>query len=213
MCRTNLGRLVTLTNPSCRCCPTPFTVGTTMILCTHYYESEATWWQLARTPRWWYIPGGDFQNKDGTCERSLGEFLFRKRNLELPKPSHPQTAPQMSALLSYIRGFAGPLARARVHFPGADSKFKHTLRPLRRRISVPERVPPALSQGDTSSSTVGRVGTGWLGKIALGTAFGVSSAVLVHAFHTGTMAAMELQVDLNSAEGDWKKIKGENLSS
>lgn len=52
----------------------------------------------------------------------------------------------------------------------------------------------------------------WLGTVALGAALGVSSAALIQSLHTGTLAAMALKVNLNSAEGDWKKIKAFLLS-
>lgn len=52
----------------------------------------------------------------------------------------------------------------------------------------------------------------WLGTVALGAALGVSSAALIQSLYTGTLAAMALKVNLNSAEGDWKKIKAFLLS-
>lgn len=45
------------------------------------------------------------------------------------------------------------------------------------------------------------------GLVALGAALGVSSAALIQSFYTGPLAAMALKFNLNSAEGDWKKIK------
>lgn len=43
-----------------------------------------------------------------------------------------------------------------------------------------------------------------MGKVAL-----AAAATLVHSLHTGTFTAMALKVNLSSAEGDWKEIKGE----
>lgn len=51
-----------------------------------------------------------------------------------------------------------------------------------------------------------------LGTVALGAALGVSSAALIQSLYTGTLAAMALKVNLNSAEGDWTKIKAFLLS-
>lgn len=53
---------------------------------------------------------------------------------------------------------------------------------------------------------------GWLGKFALGTAFGVSTAVLVQSLHTGAFTAMALKINLDSDKEDWKKTKDYLLS-
>lgn len=52
----------------------------------------------------------------------------------------------------------------------------------------------------------------WLGTVALGSALGVSSAALIQSLYTGPLTAMALKVNLNSAEGDWKKVKAFLLS-
>lgn len=64
------------------------------------------------------------------------------------------------------------------------------------------------SRGGGPSSARGK--RDWL--VALGVALGVSSVALIQSFYTGTLAAMALKVNLNSAEGDWKKIKDFLLS-
>ncbi|XP_038555682.1 ADP-ribose glycohydrolase MACROD1 isoform X2 [Micropterus salmoides] len=142
---------------------------------------------------------------------------------------------QISALFSYIRAplFTGPLSRVRADFKGAGVKFKHILNtgrpqfggkpatsPLRGHINVALRTekfsttPTAAlwksSQGNGSSSPRGR--RGWLGKVALGAALGVSTVVVVQSLHTGTLTAMALKINLNSAEGDWKETKDFLLS-
>ncbi|XP_035506316.2 ADP-ribose glycohydrolase MACROD1 isoform X1 [Scophthalmus maximus] len=67
------------------------------------------------------------------------------------------------------------------------------------------------SPGNGPSSPRGR--RGWLGKLALGAAVGVSAVALVLALRTrGTLAAMPRKVNLNSAEGNWKEIKDVLLS-
>lgn len=53
---------------------------------------------------------------------------------------------------------------------------------------------------------------GWLGKFALGTAFGVSTAVLVQSLHTGAFTGMALKINLDSDKEDWKETKGNLLS-
>ncbi|XP_070769336.1 ADP-ribose glycohydrolase MACROD1 isoform X2 [Enoplosus armatus] len=144
---------------------------------------------------------------------------------------------QMSALFSYIRAplYTGPLYRVRADFQGAGVKFRHILAPgspqvggkpatspLRGHINVALRAEKfsttttttaALwksSQRNGSSSPRGR--RGWLGKVALGAVLGVSTVALVQSLHTGTLTAMALKVNLNSAEGDWKETKDFLLS-
>lgn len=140
-------------------------------------------------------------------------------------------APQMSALFSYIRAplCTGPLSRTRANFQGAGVKFKHILtcgspqlgaKPatsavrghingaLRAEKFSTSTTTAALwksSQVNGCSSPRGR--RGWLGKVALGAALGVSTAALVQSLHTGTLTAMALKVNLDSADGDWKKTK------
>ncbi|XP_031158888.1 ADP-ribose glycohydrolase MACROD1 isoform X3 [Sander lucioperca] len=141
---------------------------------------------------------------------------------------------QISALFSYIRAplCTGPLSRVRADFQGAGVKFKHILTPGSLRLGgKPEKSPvrghinaalraekfstttAALlksNQGNASSSPRGM--RGWLGKVALGAALGVSTVALVHSLHTGTVTAMDRKVKLNSAEGDWKETKDFLLS-
>uniref|UniRef100_A0A4W6EZF4 Mono-ADP ribosylhydrolase 1 n=1 Tax=Lates calcarifer TaxID=8187 RepID=A0A4W6EZF4_LATCA len=141
---------------------------------------------------------------------------------------------QIAALRSYVRALpctTGPLSRVRADFQRAGVKFKHILAPgspqlggkpatspLRRgHISAALRAEKfsttALcksSQGSGSSSPPGR--RGWLGKVVFGAALGVSTVTLVQSLHTGTVAAMALKVNLNSAEGDWKETKDFLLS-
>lgn len=138
---------------------------------------------------------------------------------------------QISALFSYVRVFprtASPLSRVRADFQAAGVKFKHLTpgspqlgaKPATSRdrghINVARRAEKFLattaalwksSQRSGVSSAWGR--RGWIGKVALGAALGVSTVVLVQSVHTGTLAAMALKVNLNSAEGHWKDTKGE----
>ncbi|XP_041800217.1 ADP-ribose glycohydrolase MACROD1 isoform X2 [Chelmon rostratus] len=142
---------------------------------------------------------------------------------------------QISALLSYVRVplFTGPLSRVRANFQGAGVKFKHVLTPgtpqlggkpatspVRGHINVDVRTEKfsttttaavwKSNQGSGSSSPRGR--RGWLSKVALGAALGVSTVALVQSLHTGTLTAMSLKVNLNSAEGDLKETKDFLLS-
>lgn len=143
---------------------------------------------------------------------------------------------QISALFSYVRALpstTGPFSRVRADFQRAGVKFKHIIAPgspqpggkpatspLRGHINAALRAEKfstttaaaALwksSQGNGSFSPWGR--RGWLGKVALGAALGVSTVALVQSLHTGTLAAMALKINLNSAEGDWKETKGETV--
>ncbi|XP_039975558.1 ADP-ribose glycohydrolase MACROD1 isoform X3 [Xiphias gladius] len=144
---------------------------------------------------------------------------------------------QISALFSYVRALpstTGPFSRVRADFQRAGVKFKHIIAPgspqpggkpatspLRGHINAALRAEKfstttaaaALwksSQGNGSFSPWGR--RGWLGKVALGAALGVSTVALVQSLHTGTLAAMALKINLNSAEGDWKETKDFLLS-
>ncbi|XP_042274846.1 ADP-ribose glycohydrolase MACROD1 isoform X6 [Thunnus thynnus] len=142
---------------------------------------------------------------------------------------------QMSALFSYVRAplFTVPLPRVRTDIQRAGIKFKHIFTPgspqlggkpatspLRGHIHAAPRAEKLLtttralwrsSQGSSPSSSP-RGKSVWLGRVALGTALGVSAAALVQSLHTGTLAAMALKVNLNSAEGDWKETKDFLLS-
>nr|XP_020446963.1 O-acetyl-ADP-ribose deacetylase MACROD1 isoform X1 [Monopterus albus] len=142
---------------------------------------------------------------------------------------------QMSALFSYIRALprtTGPLTRVRAGFQGAGVKFKHILTPggpqlgakpaislfrghintafRAEKFSTTAAVLWKSSQGNGFSSLRGT--RGWLGKVACGAALGVSTVALIQALHTGTLTAMALKVDLNSAEGDWKETREVLLS-
>ncbi|KAM9357266.1 ADP-ribose glycohydrolase MACROD1 isoform 3-T3 [Symphorus nematophorus] len=145
-------------------------------------------------------------------------------------------APQMSALFSYIRTplCTGPLSRTRTNFQGAGVKFKHILTsgspqlvakpatsPVRGHIngalraekfSTSTTTAGLWNSGRVNGSSSPRGSRGWLGKVALGAALGVSTAVLVQSLHTGTLTAMALKVNLDSAEGDWKETKDFLLS-
>lgn len=135
---------------------------------------------------------------------------------------------QMSALFTYKFPLCtGPLSRVTANFQGAGAKFKHFLSPGNQQFV--KKHPTSLcshfniaprgenfsktaalwtpSQGSGSSVYRGR--RGFLGKFALGAAAGLSIATLVQSLHTGAVTAMALKINLNSAEGDWKKIKGE----
>lgn len=137
---------------------------------------------------------------------------------------------QISALFTYKFPLCtGPLSRVTANFQGAGAKFKHILSPGSRQFV--KKHPTSLcghyniaprgesfpntaaiwtpSQGRGSSVYRGR--RGFLGKLALGAAAGLSVATLVQSLHTGAVTAMALKINLNFAEGDWKKIKGEKL--
>lgn len=111
---------------------------------------------------------------------------------------------QMSVRVS-ITSVPGSLSRVGVRFkPPATSA-------LRSSISSPRQAKPfststAAAQWNRSTSST-RTRTGWLGRVALGAALGLSAAAVVRSVHTGAIAAMANKVDLDSAEGDWKEIK------
>ncbi|KAM7389861.1 hypothetical protein PAMP_023811 [Pampus punctatissimus] len=129
---------------------------------------------------------------------------------------------QMSALFSYVRGplCTGPLPRVRtgIHFkhiltPGSPQPGgTPATSPLRGHITA----APRGQRFSTTTAAVGRSSprwrAGWLGRVAIGAAFGVSAAALVQSLHTGTLAAMTHKVNLNSADGDWKETKDLLLS-
>ncbi|KAM7417530.1 hypothetical protein PAMA_017256 [Pampus argenteus] len=124
---------------------------------------------------------------------------------------------QMSALFSYVRGplCTGPLPRVRT-----DIHFKHILTPGSPQLRGTPATSPlrgyitAASRAQGFSTTPAALGrssprwrAGWLRRVAIGAAFGVSAAALVKSLHTGTLAAMAQKVNLNSADGDWKETK------
>lgn len=133
---------------------------------------------------------------------------------------------QMSALFAYKSPLC-PLPRITANFQGAGAKFKHILSPgsqhfvkkpptslcghfdIAPRGATFSKSAVVCTSSQKSGSSTCRGGRGILGKIALGLAAGVSTATLVQSLHTGTFTAMAITVNLNSAEGDWKEIKGE----
>uniref|UniRef100_A0A096LTZ2 Mono-ADP ribosylhydrolase 1 n=1 Tax=Poecilia formosa TaxID=48698 RepID=A0A096LTZ2_POEFO len=137
-----------------------------------------------------------------------------------------------SARVSHIRALpCSALSRIRADFQTAGVKFRHLLppgspqlrgtgvtSPVRSHINTAVRgdrfsTTAALrksSQANGSSSPRGR--RGWLGKFALGAAFGVGTGALVQALHTGVLTAMPLKINLDSAERDWKEAKDFLLS-
>lgn len=79
-----------------------------------------------------------------------------------------------------------------------------------RKFSTTSSALCKFSQRGGPSAPRGR--RHWLGAVAFGAALGLSSAALTQSLFTGTVTAMALKVNLNSAEGDWKKIKAFLLS-
>ncbi|XP_031718368.1 ADP-ribose glycohydrolase MACROD1-like isoform X1 [Anarrhichthys ocellatus] len=135
---------------------------------------------------------------------------------------------QISALFSYIRAplRTGSLSRVCADFQGAGVRFKHILTPgslqlggkpatspVRGHITSglrAEKFATKSSQSNGSSSPRGR--RDWLGQVALGAALGASTVALVQCLHTGIVTAMARNVNLDSAEGDWKETKDSLLS-
>lgn len=134
----------------------------------------------------------------------------------------------MSALFrSKFSLCTGPLSCVTANFQGSGAKFKHFLSHGGQQFV--KKHPPSLCghsniarRGENftktvalwtpshgSGSSVYRGRRGFLGKLALGAATGLSIATLVQSLHTGAVSAMALKINLNTAEGDWKKIKGE----
>ncbi|XP_077956692.1 ADP-ribose glycohydrolase MACROD1 isoform X5 [Gasterosteus aculeatus] len=127
---------------------------------------------------------------------------------------------RMSSLFSHVRA-----ALSRVRADRCD-RFKHGLTPgslqlgarpatgpvrghvkaaLRAERSSPgDGGPPALSPGRR----------GWPGRVAFGAAavLGASTVALVRSLHAGKVTATARKVDLNSADGDWRKTKEYLLS-
>lgn len=143
---------------------------------------------------------------------------------------------QTSALFSHVRALlprtTGPLPRVRADFQAAGVKFKHILTAGSPQLGVKPATSPhrshinAALRAEKFSTTAAaalwkcshqagppsaRGRRGWLGKLALGAALGVGTVALVQPLHTGSLAAMALKVNLNSAEGDWKETKGETV--
>ncbi|XP_041845915.1 ADP-ribose glycohydrolase MACROD1 [Melanotaenia boesemani] len=141
-------------------------------------------------------------------------------------------AHQVLARVSHIRALprtTGPLSRVRADFHRTGVKFKHIFTlgslqlggkpatsPVRGHINAALRVDSfsttatakafwRSSQAKGSSSP--RANRGWLGKLALGAALGVSTVALVQSLHTGVITAMALKINLDSAQGDWKETK------
>ncbi|XP_030000680.1 ADP-ribose glycohydrolase MACROD1 isoform X1 [Sphaeramia orbicularis] len=138
---------------------------------------------------------------------------------------------QISALFSHLRALPcipGPLFRVQ----RTGVRFKYILCPgapqpgrtpatglIRGHINAEHRAKFSTTaaaafwkSSPVSSPSTHRRRTGWLGRVALGAALGVSTAALVQCLHTGTLAAMARKVNLNSAEGDWKETKDFLLS-
>ncbi|MED6241103.1 hypothetical protein ATANTOWER_027301 [Ataeniobius toweri] len=139
----------------------------------------------------------------------------------------------ISARVSHIRALprSAP-SRVRADFQRAGVKFRHLLPPGSPQLSGKPVTSPVQShinaavRRDSFSTTAAALRKssqpngsslpgdrrGWLGKFALGAALGVGTAALVQALHTGVITAMAQKVDLDSAEGDWKKTKDYLLS-
>lgn len=142
---------------------------------------------------------------------------------------------QISALFSRTGAplRTAALSRVRADIQGAGVRFKHVPAPRSPRPGAKPATSPARGhinctlraekfstttptaalwksgRGNGSFSPRGR--TGRSGKVALGAALGVGAVALVQSLRTGTLAAMALKVNLDSAEGNWKEIKGETV--
>lgn len=130
---------------------------------------------------------------------------------------------KISALVSHIRV---QVSRVHVDFQKVGVQFKHTLTtgsspvtiPARSHVNaaLPAKKPPPVrtelwKPGQACTSPSSRWKSSLLGKFALGAALGASTVTLVRSLHTGTITAMPLKVNLDSADGDWKKTKGESV--
>lgn len=130
---------------------------------------------------------------------------------------------QLSALGSHIRLH---VHRLHAEFQKDTVKFKHTLSAWNSPVIIPTRSNINAAVTAKKSSLVGSElwkssqantspPTEWkrslLGKFALGAALGVGTVTLVRSVHTGAVTAMVLKVNLDSADGDWKKTKGESV--
>ncbi|KAM9741518.1 ADP-ribose glycohydrolase MACROD1 isoform 2-T2 [Menidia menidia] len=135
----------------------------------------------------------------------------------------------MSARVSRARALlraTGPVSHTGADLQRAGVKFKHILTLVspqlgRKPVTSPVRGHINASIGAPRFSTTAAVwrsgqATGpsspraralWLGKLALGTALGATTAALVQGFHTGVVTAMALKINLDSADGDWKETK------
>ena len=142
---------------------------------------------------------------------------------------------QISARVSHIRALQCtnvPVCRTGADFQRAGVKFKHILLgsprlgvksatgPVRGHVNAALRAErfstsaPTASlwkSSQTSGSFLHRGRRDWLTQFVLGAALGVSTVALVQPLHTGAITAMALKVNLDSAEGDWKETKGENV--
>lgn len=115
------------------------------------------------------------------------------------------------------------LSRVRADFQAAGVRFKHGVTPgsppgpARGHINAALRAekfsttPTNAAIWRSSQVKASSSPRGWLGKVALGAALGVSTFALVQSLHTGTVTAMARKLNLNSADGDWKETKGETL--
>uniref|UniRef100_A0A3P9I856 Mono-ADP ribosylhydrolase 1 n=1 Tax=Oryzias latipes TaxID=8090 RepID=A0A3P9I856_ORYLA len=131
---------------------------------------------------------------------------------------------KLSALGSHIR-----LHMHRLHagFQKDSVKFKHTLSAWNSPVIIPawSNINAAVtakksslvgselwksSQANTSPPTEWK--RSLLGKFALGAALGVGTVTVVRSVHTEAVTAMALKVNLDSADGDWKKTKDFLLS-
>uniref|UniRef100_A0A3P9MJC0 Mono-ADP ribosylhydrolase 1 n=1 Tax=Oryzias latipes TaxID=8090 RepID=A0A3P9MJC0_ORYLA len=131
---------------------------------------------------------------------------------------------KLSALGSHIRLH---MHRLHAEFQKDSVKFKHTLTAWNSPVIFPARSNINAAVTAKKSSLVGSElwkssqtntspPTEWkrslLGKFALGAALGVGTVTLVRSVHTGAVTAMALKVNLDSADGDWKKTKDFLLS-
>ncbi|XP_078810206.1 ADP-ribose glycohydrolase MACROD1 isoform X4 [Oryzias latipes] len=131
---------------------------------------------------------------------------------------------KLSALGSHIRLH---VHRLHAEFQKDTVKFKHTLSAWNSPVIIPTRSNINAAVTAKKSSLVGSElwkssqantspPTEWkrslLGKFALGAALGVGTVTLVRSVHTGAVTAMALKVNLDSADGDWKKTKDFLLS-
>lgn len=118
------------------------------------------------------------------------------------------------------------LSRVRANFQGAGVRFRHVLPPgspvcARKPAVGLTRSPVTKFSTSARSETLWRSApgracsasrgktSGFLGRVVLGVAAGVSSVAVVQALHTGSLCAMARTVNLESAEGNWKETKGE----
>ncbi|KAM9849943.1 ADP-ribose glycohydrolase MACROD1 [Aulostomus maculatus] len=134
----------------------------------------------------------------------------------------------MAALSSLFSSIRAPLNTGVNASIQRGFKFKHIVTPgnpqlqwrtatgpVRGHINAAPRANFSTAVRKPSpgeSPTVSRLKIGGLGRVALGAALGVSTVTLGQFFHRGTMAAMDLPVNLDSSAGDWTVAKGFLLS-